>query len=207
MPVHPLFPQPIYFSNLERSLTKEELKTVNEYRKEVFENEGNTVSKNKYVLENKTLKNLKEDLNKKVIDYFNKVVCTSNTINPYITQSWLNYTENNQFHHSHSHPNSYVSGVFYVDAQKEIDTITFHKPGQHGDASYTDLKLDVDKYNIFNTTAWVCPVETGNVVLFPSFLHHGVDKKKGTNTRISLSFNSFFKGTIGNTENLTELII
>ena len=144
MPVHPLFPQPIYFSNLERSLTKEELKTVNEYRKEVFKNEGNTVSKNKYVLENKTLKNLKEDLNKKVIDYFNKVVCTSNTINPYITQSWLNYTENTQFHHSHSHPNSYVSGVFYVDAQKEIDTITFHKPGQHGDASYTDLKLDVD---------------------------------------------------------------
>jgi len=207
MPVHPLFPQPVYFSKLERSLTKEELKTVNEYRKKVFKNEGNTVSKNKYVLENKMLKNLKEDLNKKVIDYFNKIVSTSNSVNPYITQSWFNYTENNQFHHNHSHPNSYISGVFYVDAQKEIDTITFHKPGHHGDASYTDLKLEVDKYNIFNTTAWQFPIETGNVVLFPSFLHHGVDKKKGTNTRISLSFNSFFKGTIGNRDKLTELII
>ena len=43
--------------------------------------------------------------------------------------------------------------------------------------------------------------------LFPSFLHHGVDKKKGTNTRISLSFNVFMKGKIGVKEQLTELVL
>ena len=31
MPIYPLFPEPIYFSKLERSLTKEELKMVNKY--------------------------------------------------------------------------------------------------------------------------------------------------------------------------------
>ena len=38
-----------------------------------------------------------------VINYFNKVICSSNSIIPYITQSWINYTETNQFHHSHAH--------------------------------------------------------------------------------------------------------
>ena len=102
-------------------ITKEELKTINKYKKETHKNEGNITSNDNYVLENKTLKNLKEDLQKRVIDYFDKVVCTSNSIIPHITQSWINYTETNQFHHRHFHSNSYVSGVFYIDAKKEVE--------------------------------------------------------------------------------------
>ena len=202
MPVHPLFPQPIYFSKLERSLTKEELKTIDAHKAKTHKSEGNIISNDSYVLENKALKNLKKDLNKKVINYFNEVVCTSNSIIPYLTQSWINDTETNQFHHRHSHANSYVSGVFYIAADKKVDKITFYKTPAH-----EPIKPNIVKYNIFNSSTWQFPVETGNVVLFPSSLHHGVDKKKGTNTRISLSFNSFFKGTIGSRENLTELII
>ena len=201
MPVHPLFPQPVYISKLERKLTKEEVKAINKYRKKTYKNSGNITSISTCVLENKTLKNLKKDLNKKIIDYFNKIICTNNPIIPYITQSWINYTETNQFHHRHSHANSYVSGVFYINADKKVDQITFYKFG------HTIIEPVVDKYNIFNSSTWEFPVETGNVILFPSSLQHGVDKKKGTPTRISLSFNSFFKGIIGSRENLTELII
>jgi len=202
MIIHPLFPQPVYFSKLERELTKEELKTIDAYKAKTYKNEGNITSNDNYVLENKALKNLKKDLNKKVIDYFNEVVCTSNSIIPYITQSWINYTETNQFHHKHSHSNSYVSGVFYIDAQKEVDSITFYKPN-----TYETIELNVTKYNPFNSTSYLFPVETGNIFLFKSSLIHGVDKKKGTNTRISLSFNVFFKGVIGNKEGLTELVL
>ena len=198
--IYQLFPQPVYFSKLERSLTKEEFKTVAKHQKETLKNEGNIVSKDNYVLENKTLKNLKKDLNKKIINYFNEVVCTSNSIIPYITQSWLNYTETNQFHHNHCHANSYVSGVFYISANKEFDRIKFYKTG------YQPIQLQVSKYNIFNSDSWWYAVQTGDVVLFPSSLRHGVDSKKGTNSRISLSFNVFFKGTLGTKEELTELI-
>ena len=48
---------------------------------------------------------------------------------------------------------------------------------------------------------------TGNIFLFPSSLTHMVETKQGENTRISLSFNVFVKGTIGNNKNLTELIL
>jgi len=203
MIVHSLFPQPAYFSKLERALTKKELKTIDAYKAKTYKNEGNITSNDNYVLENKALKNLKKDLNKKVINYFNEVVCMSNSIIPYITQSWINYTETNQFHHKHSHSNSYVSGVFYIDAQKEVDSIIFYKKA----APNETIKLNVTKYNPFNSTTCLFPVETGNIFLFRSSLFHGVNKKKGTNTRIRLSFNTFMQGTLGDKKELTELTL
>ena len=103
MSVEHLFPEPLYFSKLERVLTKKELKIFNEYKKETHKNNGNRTSNNNYVLEHKTLKNLKKDIQTKVMDYFDKVICTDNLITPYITQSWINYTKSNQFHHKLSH--------------------------------------------------------------------------------------------------------
>ena len=203
MKIYQLFPEPVCTCSLERKLTQEELKIINEYKKETHKNDGNITSNNNYVLENKTLKNLKEDLQKRVVDYFDKVICTSNSIIPHITQSWINYTETNQFHHRHFHSNSYVSGVFYIDAQKEVDSITFYRPGEAQKA----IHLIVTRYNQFNSPFWRCSVQTGDVVLFPSSVHHGVQKKKGNNIRISLSFNVFFKGTIGDNKLLTELVL
>jgi|TARA_R100000963_G_C4606449_1_gene78333 uncharacterized protein (TIGR02466 family) len=201
MIIEHLFPNPVYFSKLERALTKEELKTINEYKKKTYKNAGNTTSSDTYVLENKTLKNLKKDLNKMVIDYFNKIVCTDNSIVPYITQSWLNYTKNKQFHHTHSHANSYVSGVFYINADKKVDKIKFYKDNN------SLFKLKTTKFNIFNSDSWWYSIKTGDVILFPSSLRHGVNKKEGKNIRISLSFNVFLKGTIGDKHELTELVI
>jgi len=200
MPVYQLFPEPVYFSKLERKLTKNELSIIHTFKIHTSAVETRQ-SVDDYVLEKKELNNLKKDLNKKVIDYFDKVVCTNNSIIPYITQSWINYTETNQFLHRHFHPNSYVSGVFYVDAKKKVDQIRFYKAGQK------TFDLSVARYNDFNSASWWYSVQTGDVVLFPSSLHHGVDVKKGINTRISLSFNVFFKGKIGTQAGLTELVL
>ena len=200
MIVHSLFPQPVYFSKLERVLTKEELKILNGHKKKTKKNAGNSRTKDSYVLEHKALKNLKKDLQKTVMDYFDKIICTNN-ITPYIAQSWLNYTESNGFHHRHSHPNSLVSGVFYISADKEVDAIKFYKTDS------SQLRLNTTKYNIFNSSSCTFPIETGNLLLFRSSLEHGVNKKKGNNIRSSLSFNIFIKGTVGHKEELTELIL
>jgi len=201
MPVYQLFPEPVYFSKLERSLTKKELGTLNKYKKKTYKNDGNMISRDNHVLDHKALGNLKKDLDKRVTDYFNKIVCTSNSITPYITQSWINYTQTNQFHPRHAHPNSYISGVFYINAQKGNDEIEFYKTG------YERLLLQVSQLNPFNSSSWKYPVETGDVLLFSSSLQHGVDNKKGDNTRTSLSFNVFIKGKIGDNAKLTELVL
>ena len=67
--------------------------------------------------------------------------------------------------------------------------------------------IDNTKYNFWNSKTWFFPVETGNLFMFPSSTTHQVETKKGNNTRISLAFNTFYKGTIGSDSLLTELIV
>jgi len=74
---------------------------------------------------------------------------------------------------------------------------------------YQQIKPEIDdsKYNIWNSSSWWFPVETGQLVMFPSSTTHQVDTKKGNNTRVSLAFNTFYKGAVGSNSNLTELIL
>jgi uncharacterized protein (TIGR02466 family) len=201
MIIHPIFPTPVCFSKLTRNLTNKELKFINDTKKNVYKNEGNSTSMNTYVLNNKELKNLKNELLKSVENYFVKIIDTDNNINPYITQSWINFTEETEFHHTHEHPNSYLSAVFYINADKEHDKIKFYKTG------YQTILPSVREYNHYNSLAWSFPVETGDIVIFPSYLSHCVEFKKGKNVRTSLAFNIFIKGKIGSERGLTELTL
>ena len=114
--IHSLFPTPVFFSSLERKLTPLETKFLN--KKDTHNNQGNITSNDNYVLNEKPFLNLKNELDLKVKEYFDKIICPSNKVKPYITQSWLNYTKRNQYHHKHQHPNSLVSGVFYINEMK-----------------------------------------------------------------------------------------
>ena len=197
--INGIFPTPIYISKLDRELTPLELKFVDKNKKDFYKNQGNITTNNNYILNEKHFTNIKKELDLKVQDYFNKVISTANNITPYITQSWLNYTETNQYHHKHAHPNSLLSGVFYINCDKEYDKITFFND------NYKTIKLEIKDWNIWNSESWWFPVKTGDVILFPSSLTHMVETKKGDNTRISLAFNVFIKGTIGSNNQLTEL--
>ena len=199
--INGIFPTPIYISKLNRELTLKELSIIDKTKLDTFNNEGNTTSNDNYILKNKEFKNLKEELDLKVQDYFDKVVSPANNITPYITQSWLNYTETNQYHHKHSHSNSLVSGVFYINCHEEHDKIKFFND------KYSNINLEIKDWNIWNSESWWFPVKTGDIILFPSSLTHMVENKQGDNTRISLAFNVFIKGTVGNNKNLTELIL
>ena len=196
-----IFPTPIYISKLNRVLTESELLFVDENKLDTYNNEGNITSNNNYILNNKIFRELKEQLDLKVQDYFNKIICPANNITPYITQSWLNYTETNQYHHKHEHPNSLVSGVFYINSDDKFDKIKFFND------DYKTFKPEIKEYNIWNSQSWWFSVKTGDVILFPSSLSHMVETKEGDNTRISLAFNVFIKGTIGVNKSLTELIL
>ena len=197
--INGIFPTPIYISKLDRELTPLELKFVDKNKKDFYKNDGNITSNNNYILNEKPFANIKKELDLRVQDYFDKVISPANNITPYITQSWLNYTETNQYHHKHQHPNSLVSGVFYINCHEEHDKIKFFND------NYKTIKLEVKDWNIWNSESWWFNVKTGDVILFPSSLTHMVETKEGDNTRISLAFNVFIKGTVGNNKSLTEL--
>ena len=197
-----LFPTPIYMTNIDRPFTKQELQFANNQKNNCNNNLGNISSKDNYILNRKEFKNINKFINQCCKDYLKRIISPKNNIELYITQSWLNYTEENQYHHKHEHPNSVISGVLYFDCDKEKDKILFTNP-----RGYQQIKPEIDQYNIWNSYTWWFPVETGQLVMFPSSTIHQVDTKKGNNTRISLAFNTFYKGAIGSNNSLTELII
>lgn len=199
--INSIFPTPIYATSLNRDFSQSEMLFINETKNKTDRNFGNIISKDNYILENTELKSIKDYLNLVLQDYFNKIFSCSEDTKPYITQSWINYTEENQFHHKHDHPQSLVSGVLYINADKDFDKIKFFKN------DYEFFRPRIKEFNLFNSSSWWFAVKTGDIILFPSSLTHDVEIKKGDNTRISLAFNTFVKGVIGENNKISELIL
>ena len=202
--INNIFPIPVYTTKMDRGFTKQELNFVKEQKNHCTNNQGNINTKDNYILNRKEFKNIKKFLDKHCKEYLDTVICPKNNIELYITQSWLNYTEANQYHHKHEHPNSVVSGVLYFDSDVKNDKILFsHSKGYQQISPETDK----EKFNLWNSGTWFFPVETGNLFMFPSSSTHQVETKQGNNTRISLAFNTFYKGSVGSNTELTELIL
>ena len=206
-----IFQTPVYTTKLKNCFSKKKIDFIINHDKDSRAKIGlnpkstllakrNFGSENKHVLDQKQFKNLKKELELILQDYFDKIICPANDIVPYITQSWLNYSEPGKFHHEHNHPNSYISGVVYVQCHETLDKISFVNH------SYKIIRPEVKEHNVFNSLTWTIPVKTNDVILFPSSLSHFVPPNEGDNTRISLSFNTFIKGTVGLMNSATGLI-
>jgi uncharacterized protein (TIGR02466 family) len=197
--VETIFPTPIYISKLDRNLNENELKFLNEQKKHVRINETNYSTINNFILNEKELLLLKEDLETYIDDFFYNKLKYNKKAKPYITQSWLNTTNKNQAHHQHEHPNSFLSGVYYVKANRDFDKIQFYN------TNYKALSPNINDFNIFNSNSWWFVTETNNVFIFPSSTSHAVLTKNDDNERISIAFNIFLKGELGITKDLTYL--
>ena len=185
---------PVYINTIERNYTKEEVQFFADQSNKCVGNQGNRYTENTYILNRPEMSNIKEFVEKSIDDYVDKIVKPIDDIKVYLTQSWINYTEKNGFHHKHSHPNSYLSGTLYLSADEATDTVTFRQERQEAIA----VKSRLTK---LNSPGWSYKVKSGIIMIFPSTTLHEVQKAKGDHTRISLSFNTFLKGSLGNLQN------
>ena len=67
------------------------------------------------------------------------------------------------------------------------------------------LKLNFEKFNSINSETFYLPLVSGELILFPSHLRHSVPRNTSDEVRISLSFNTFVKDSLGSQDSLTEL--
>ena len=199
MVINNLFPTPVGSFELGRDLSKLEQKFL--FNLETRPNMGNVTSTNNYVLRDNRLSSLRLFLNNSLQEYFQATMSPQDNIKLEITQSWINYTKTGQYHHKHTHPNSVISGVFYIQASKEIDKLFFYNE------SYQQIKIVPKEFHVYNSESWWLPVETGQLLLFPSSLTHMVATTSGEDDRISMSFNTFYKGKLGDEVALTGLTL
>jgi len=195
--IHSLFPTPVAIYQLDRELTEKELSFIK--GQETRANMGNVTSTDNTILRNRSMTKLRDFIESSVSEYFKSIYSPKHDVSLRVTQSWVNYTEPGQYHHKHAHPNSFVSGVFYPQANRETDKIYFYRDG------FQQIKFPPNNWNIWNSESWWFEVGTGDLVLFPSSLTHMVETVKGENTRISLSFNTFPVGLVGEEMDLTGL--
>jgi uncharacterized protein (TIGR02466 family) len=161
---------------------------------------GNLRGEDGYILNQPMFAELKDFIMQCIKEYVDSVYATKD-LDVYITQSWANYTKPKEFHHKHSHPNSFISGVFYVNAKPKEDMIRFHK----NKSSFLSVKIG--QANNYNSNDVVILVETGDLVLFPSDFVHEVPPTTSDETRISIAFNTFIRGYIGDEKSSTALYL
>lgn len=193
-----LFPVPVSITNLGNVLTDAESKKV--FDLETRRNHGNSITKNNYILDLPEFSNLKKHLENSLENYFIEMFSNKNA-KPYITQSWINYTSKNDYHHVHTHTNSLFSGVFYINTIDQ-DKIFFYRD------TFPVFDFTEDKnYNLYTALDWHFPVTNNDLIIFPSNIRHSVAINESNNVRISLAFNTYVKGTVGEASGSNELVM
>ena len=114
-----------------------------------------------------------------------------------ITGCWANVLAPGASHKMHSHPNNFLSGVYYVRTRPGADTINFHDPRVQASV----IRPPVVELTSENTDQVVVKVTNGTLLLFPAYLPHSVDANASEGERITISFNLMFSSF---TENLSK---
>ena len=199
-----LFPVPLLICPYPIDYSKElEWIKNQECRKENKGSDGgqgihyNRQSEDTFVLDRPELSNVKAFIEAKLHEYVTKIMASTDKI--IITQSWLNKSGKGESHHEHVHPNSMISGVWYPQIHEQLPPIQFRSRGQR------DVSLQTEKYNTFNSATFMLPMKKGELILFPSNLSHSVPANQSEEERISLSFNTWPKGNMGDIKSLTYL--
>jgi len=167
--------------------------------------EYGTRSLNSYILDLPELKEFNEYISDKIYEYSTNALNLS-IKNYKITQSWVSYKNPNQSHKTHQHPNSIISGVFYwADNALQNPKITFTKTQVSTTWILSPQKQQNSNHNNSNYEGVIdITLTPGSIILFPSYLPHGVEENSTDEKRKSLAFNSIPTNRLGAEEELTE---
>ena len=109
-----------------------------------------------------------------------------------VVSLWLNSNEKNISHSPHNHMNTFISGVLWLDGKEnEYPDIKFLRP-----YALPNLPI-ISKYNEMNSNIIRTKARKDDIVFFPSYLFHFVERNTSRKPRISLAFDTILRGRYG----------
>jgi uncharacterized protein (TIGR02466 family) len=105
-----------------------------------------------------------------------------------ITGCWANINPIGGVNTPHTHPNNYLSGVYYVRTDEGSDRIFFSDPRPQASVILPPVKED----NVYTGNEASIEAKIGRLIMFPAWLTHGVPANQSGIDRISISFNIMF---------------
>lgn len=108
-----------------------------------------------------------------------------------LTNSWFNLQSEGSVLRQHNHPFSVISAALFVNAPKNCSKLYFENPNPHIEFNY---RLDEKGRNESLYEYWHFEPESGDLVIFPSWLKHGSMYEKNNSTdRLVISVNAVRK--------------
>ena len=103
-----------------------------------------------------------------------------------LTDCWVNIMPPGVVHSLHLHPQSVISGTYYVRTPPRASALKLEDPRLDRFMAAPPRRADADREH----RSWVTlPARAGEVVLFESWLRHEVPPNSARSERISISFN------------------
>ena len=211
-----LFPMPVYKTNIGREFTKQEqdeFDTIIEKDLKIIpDSKRKSVSTDKYLLKRKPFASIQSFIDHHLKQFAADIMGIFDpNVSLDITSSWLNATGPQQFFNIHDHYNSIISGVFYPKCLDlpgdKSDVILLYRGDNSSTFGPIDINMKYQNDNEFTSRIYRCPVVTGDLILFPARMHHSIELNVTDQTRISLAFNAYLFGVLGDYEMTSELIL
>jgi uncharacterized protein (TIGR02466 family) len=101
---------------------------------------------------------------------------------------WANINPKYASNKIHDHANCLFSGVYYLQTPKDCGNLMFYDPRN----ARTFYKPLVSEFTAYTADAVAHGAEAGLLLIFPSWLPHGVEPNMSDEDRISISFNYVF---------------
>ncbi len=105
-----------------------------------------------------------------------------------VTGCWVNIGPVGAAHREHSHPNNFLSGVYYARVSPGGDTITFSDPRLQAHVIAPRIREPSTR----TASSVNVGVREGRLVLFPAWLRHSVSSNRSDRQRVSVAINVMF---------------
>lgn len=125
-----------------------------------------------------------EELSEKILEHGNIYAKELNYPEVAHDNIWCNINTKGDHNVIHSHPNTRISGVYYVKTPENCGNIIFYSPAFH-----VLLQSNLYTDNEYSALTWHMPAIKGMLYLFPSWLLHTVQPNMSEEERISFAFN------------------
>lgn len=103
-----------------------------------------------------------------------------------MTACWMNVMGLGTYHTLHHHPQSVLSGVYYIKTPTKSAPLKLEDPRM---SFYMHTPLKRIKANQENSHYFQVPAKAGQFVLFESWLRHEVPPNQSSSPRLCISFN------------------
>lgn len=198
MNVHPLFSRPLMVSKV-TSLNDDLVQKIKSYEYMTMPNGSCAYSKDKRILNLPELKPLRDEIKSIMDEYFHECIGVDRSVSLEFTTSWIVKMSHMERTITHHHNNSVFTGVVYLDVNDDTSIIRFHNDTPITNYLGLDLPM-TGKHNMFNSRMFDYRPKKNDFIMFHSSELHEVGTNYSTEDRYSLAFNTFVRGTFGESE-------